>query len=67
MGFFSNLLKKKSTYAKNVETKNAYGLQLLKLQKFIYELFEKSRYIAKSDYLNEVKNVYNEYIFSCYI
>lgn len=55
MGFFSNLFKKKSTYAKSVETRNAYVLQVLKLHKFLSELLEKDRYIAKSDYINDVK------------
>ena len=55
MGLFGNLFKKKSAYAKNAETKNIYGLQLFKLQKFLFELLKKNRYIAKSDYLNDVK------------
>lgn len=55
MGFWSNVFKKKNTYRKSTKPQNAYILQLLELQKLIFELFNGERYIAKSDYFNDFK------------
>ncbi|MGN6713437.1 UvrD-helicase domain-containing protein [Anaerocolumna jejuensis] len=57
MGFLSNLFKKKRTYEEKIETapKNTYCLQLFKLQEFLFLLLKIDRYIAKSDYLNDIK------------
>lgn len=56
MGFLSNLFKKKRSYEKKeTAATNTNCLQLLELQEFLLELLRMNRYIAKSDYCNDIK------------
>lgn len=57
MGFLSNLFKNKRKYEEKKETapKNTYYLQLIELQEYMFDLLKIDRYIAKSDYRNDIK------------
>jgi DNA helicase-4 len=54
MGIFSNIFKKKKSFA-NV-SKNMYCIQLHELQVFLNRLLAANRYIAKSDYSSNINN-----------
>lgn len=63
MGLWSKLLNKKSTYEKHAVSQNAYCLKLLELQEFLSELLGEDRYIAKSDYISDLKDYESVYEF----
>lgn len=67
MGILSNIFKKKTTFINKVEnvSKNMYCLQLHELQEFLNRLLDENKYIAKSDYSNDIKKY--ESVFNFFV